>query len=51
MLKTEEYEAIGKLVKGFAERICQGRRYAVLEGSYKHDVLGMNVNAFLDGMN
>ena len=50
MLKTEDYQAIGRLVKGFAERACQGKRFGVLEGGYNHDVLGRNVRAFLEGM-
>ena len=50
LLKTEDYETIGKLVKGFAQRVCRGRRYGVLEGGYNHDVLGKNVKALLEGM-
>jgi acetoin utilization deacetylase AcuC-like enzyme len=50
MLKTEDYQTIGRLVKGFAERVCQGKRFGVLEGGYNHDVLGRNVRAFLEGM-
>ena len=50
LLKTVDYRAIGKLVKEFSEKVCQGRRYGVLEGGYNHDVLGENVKAFLDGM-
>ncbi len=50
LLKTVDYRAIGKLVKEFSEKACQGRRYGVLEGGYNHDVLGKNVKAFLDGM-
>jgi acetoin utilization deacetylase AcuC-like enzyme len=50
LLETEDYDAMGKLVKEFAERVCGGRRYAVLEGGYNHDVLGANVKAFLYGM-
>ena len=50
LLLTEDYETIGKLVKEFAQRVCQGRRYGVLEGGYNHDVLGMNVKALLKGM-
>jgi len=50
MLKTEDYQTIGELVKGFAQRVCRGRRYGVLEGGYNHDVLGMNVRALLEGM-
>lgn len=50
MLTTEDYHTIGKLVKEFAERVCQGKRYGVLEGGYNHQVLGRNVKALLDGM-
>lgn len=50
LLKTEDYETIGKLVKEFAQRVCHGRRYGVLEGGYNHDVLGKNVKALLKGM-
>jgi acetoin utilization deacetylase AcuC-like enzyme len=50
LLKTEDYQIIGDLVKGFAQRVCHGRRYGVLEGGYNHDVLGMNVKALLEGM-
>ena len=50
LLKTGDYEAIGTLVKEFAQRVCNGRRYAVLEGGYNHDVLGQNVRALLEGM-
>jgi len=49
-LKTEDYEEIGKLVKEFSERACQGRRYGVLEGGYNHAVLGRNVRAFVEGL-
>jgi acetoin utilization deacetylase AcuC-like enzyme len=50
LLTTEDYQTIGKLVKEFSVKACQGRRYGVLEGGYNHDVLGQNVKAFLDGM-
>jgi len=50
MLKTEDYSYIGKKIKEFAEKTCNGKRYAVLEGGYNHSVLGKNVRALLDGM-
>lgn len=50
LLTTEDYQTIGKLVKEFSDRVCQGRRYGVLEGGYNHDVLGRNVRAFVEGM-
>jgi len=49
-LTTDDYRTIGKLVKEAAERNCQGRRFAVLEGGYNHNVLGRNVKAFLEGL-
>ena len=49
-LTTGDYEKIGGMVKEFAERVCDGRRYAVLEGGYNHRVLGRNVKALLKGM-
>lgn len=49
VLETEDYERIGELIKEFAERVCGGRRFGVLEGGYNHEVLGRNVRAFLEG--
>ena len=49
-LTTDDYRTIGGLVKEAAERNCEGRRFAVLEGGYNHHVLGNNVKAFLEGM-
>lgn len=50
MLTMEDYRAIGKTVTEFAEWVCSGRRYCVLEGGYNHYVLGKNVRAFFEGM-
>ena len=50
LLTTEDYKKIGRLVKEFAQKVCQGKRFGVLEGGYNHDVLGKNVRAFLEGM-
>ena len=50
LLTTEDYRTIGALVKTYSQRVCQGRRFAVLEGGYNHSVLGQNVRAFLEGM-
>jgi acetoin utilization deacetylase AcuC-like enzyme len=49
LLTTEDYEALGRLVKEYADRKCGGKIFAVLEGGYNHDVLGMNVKALLLG--
>jgi acetoin utilization deacetylase AcuC-like enzyme len=49
-LSTEDYRTIGRLIKEAAENNCQGRRFAVLEGGYNHQVLGKNVRSFLEGL-
>ena len=50
MLVTDDYRTIGKIVKDASQNICQGRRFALLEGGYNHQVLGKNVKAFLEGL-
>lgn len=50
MLTTDDYFTIGAMIKDFAQRACEGRRYAVLEGGYNLNVLGKNARAFLEGM-
>lgn len=50
LLTTEDYRAIGELVKEHARLRCQGRRFGVLEGGYNHAVLGSNVASFLEGL-
>jgi len=50
LLTTEDYRTIGSLVQTYSQKVCQGRRFAVLEGGYNHAVLGKNVRAFIEGM-
>ncbi len=49
-LTTEDYRTIGQHVRETATRVCEGRRFGVLEGGYSHEVLGLNVRAFVEGM-
>lgn len=49
LLYPEDYEALGNLMKVYAQKLCNGRRYAILEGGYNHDVIGTNVDAFCRG--
>jgi acetoin utilization deacetylase AcuC-like enzyme len=49
-LHTEDYRIIGQLLKKAAISNCQGRIFSVLEGGYNHNVLGKNVQAFLEGL-
>ena len=50
LLKTEDYQTIGTLLRDYARQTCQGKVFAVLEGGYNHDVLGKNVKSFLEGL-
>jgi acetoin utilization deacetylase AcuC-like enzyme len=49
LLYPEDYTTLGRLMKTYSKKLCRGRRYAVLEGGYNHDVLGSNVDAFCRG--
>ena len=48
-LSTDAFQAIGKMMKDFAEKHCRGRRYALLEGGYCYEDLGKNIHAFCEG--
>ena len=50
LLRTEDYWSIGRTIRKYAESVCDGKRYAVLEGGYNLEVLGKNVKALLVGM-
>ncbi|MHA2289995.1 MAG: histone deacetylase family protein [Promethearchaeota archaeon] len=49
LLYPEDYTELGELMKVYSEKLCQGRRYALLEGGYNHDVLPNNVYSFCQG--
>ena len=49
LLYPEDYHELGNLMKIYAEKLCKGRRYALLEGGYNHSVLPKNVNSFCQG--
>ncbi len=49
LLLAEDYKELGRLMKGYSEKLCGGRRYALLEGGYNHGALGMNTLAFCEG--
>jgi len=48
-LETSDFGRIGLLLGQAAKRLCKGRRFAVLEGGYYLQHLGMNVRSFCDG--
>lgn len=49
LLEPEDYRELGRLMKEYAEKLCGGRRYALLEGGYNHDAIGMNMDSFCRG--
>ena len=49
LLKTEDYEYMGELVRDAARR-NNGGGFGILEGGYNHNVLGKNVLAFIQGL-
>lgn len=50
VLETEHYRQIGQWVKEAAQTVCQGRRFAVLEGGYYLPDLGANALALVQGL-
>ena len=49
LLYPEDYTDLGRLMKEYSEKICRGRRYAILEGGYNHEVIGLNADSFCKG--
>lgn len=49
LLKTEDYRLLGSWLRQASERLCEGRRFALLEGGYYLPDLGKNVLAFCEG--
>ena len=49
LLSPEDYTELGRLMKKYSEKLCKGRRYALLEGGYNHDALPKNVDSFCQG--
>ncbi len=49
LLKTEDYRQIGQMVREAAIN-SKGGCFAILEGGYNHNVLGLNVMALIEGL-
>ncbi|MHA1802702.1 MAG: histone deacetylase family protein [Candidatus Heimdallarchaeaceae archaeon] len=49
LLTANDYQTIGEIINEFTHKNCQDRRFAVLEGGYNHEVLGLNVRSFIMG--
>ncbi len=48
-LHPEDYFELGCLMKEYSNKLCKGRRYALLEGGYNHSVIGKNIDSFCQG--
>jgi len=49
LLYPEDYKELGRLTKEYSEKLCKGRRYALLEGDYNRKVIGLKTDAFCEG--
>ena len=49
MLSDSDYRQIGVALKEVSEKLCEGRRFALLEGGYNHSTLGQTIKSFLNG--
>jgi acetoin utilization deacetylase AcuC-like enzyme len=49
LLSPEDYFELGNVMKEYSEKLCEGRRYALLEGGYNHYALPKNVDSFCQG--
>ena len=50
ILETEDYRAMGAVIRSTALRLSKGRFFTVLEGGYYLPDLGINVLAFCEGL-
>ncbi len=48
-LYPEDYYELGNLMKLYSKKLSEGRRFALLEGGYNHEVLPTNVDSFCQG--
>jgi len=48
-LYPEDYTELGRLMKKYSQKLCNGKRFALLEGGYNHKVLPNNVDSFCQG--
>jgi acetoin utilization deacetylase AcuC-like enzyme len=49
LLYPEDYTELGLMMKKYSEKLCKGRRYAILEGGYNHEAIGLNLDFFCKG--
>ena len=51
LLYPKDYRNLGRMMKEYSEKLCKGRRYAILEGGYNHGAIGLNTDSFCEGFN
>ena len=49
LLSPDAYFRIGTMMKEFAEKRCNGKRYALLEGGYNFRKMAINIKSFCEG--
>ena len=49
LLSPDAYETMGKWMKEKSSELCEGRRFALLEGGYSYDRVAINCIAFCKG--
>lgn len=49
VLSTDSYNQIGKWMKEYSLKLCNGRRYALLEGGYNYGLMPTNFDSFCKG--
>jgi acetoin utilization deacetylase AcuC-like enzyme len=49
VLSTENYNTIGAMLKIYSLKLCNGRRYALLEGGYNYSLMSTNFDSFCKG--
>jgi acetoin utilization deacetylase AcuC-like enzyme len=48
-LSTLAYNKLGLMMKEYSEKLCKGRRFALLEGGYNFKLMPVNFNSFCQG--
>jgi len=49
ILSTMAYNKLGLMMKEYSEKLCKGRRFALLEGGYNFSLMPVNFNSFCKG--
>ncbi|MBD3353776.1 MAG: histone deacetylase family protein, partial [Candidatus Lokiarchaeota archaeon] len=50
VLTKQGYIKMGQWMKEYSEKLCEGRRFAILEGGYNYELMAENLHAFCKNM-